>query len=282
MIRGHRFDLREKRRRARRRRIVLGLMIWLLTSVSGAMGAAWFLNHPALRLQSLRLVGARTINADQVQAALAPTLGARFLGLFRQDSVIFLPRRLLAEILRRDFGQLASVALTPGLDRTLRVQVSERRPVAVWCRPGETPCAYLDLTGYPYVTAPRFLGRPLLTIVKPQSPGTAELAALRHQIDLLLGTLRASEGTSFRISSAEWLSLNDIRLTLEGQVGINYRSVFLLINLTKSAETTAENLLSAFENKEFATEFTARWGELEYLDLRFDDKIFYKFQENLL
>lgn len=277
---------RAQKKRQRRAWLILILLL-LLLMIGGFFYAA---NHERLAIKEIVVTGTKSVSAEAVERAARAALAGRYFRLVRRDNMFLYPRETLRATLLAEFDKLASVESSANYDGRLRLMVAEREAVAMWCTSAtSTPCSYLDAFGLAFTRAPMFSGpvmlevvasRPAITNTVPMPSATfRHLRALANTIPTAIPTALLPRAESIR---AELLADNDIRLWVKDSSEVSRRAIPLLMSLTSEPEVLAENLRSAFATPSFLTEIKNRRADLEYLDLRFTDKVFYKFRENLL
>ena len=165
---------------------------------------------------------------------------------------------------------------------TPRIEVSERRPAALWC---DSDCYYLDSTGLVYSPAPQFSNNPLLVLTGLSLPipiGSRPLAIsdfehllkVRAAINRLLQTAPDLAGQTIEaVSLTEpvdyTFNVRNVRL-----MSVGWR---LLTVRRDPVETIVSRLAAAFSAPAFLAAYRLSGVTFDYLDIRFDRKVFYKF-----
>lgn len=112
-----------------------------LVTLAGVTGwALW--ESSLLTARSVQVIGTHELSADEVRAVAAVPLGKPLLRVDPEEvqtRVAALPR-------------VAAVAVSRGLDGTVRIAVTERTPIAIW--PASDGTFLVDATGNTYAMAP--------------------------------------------------------------------------------------------------------------------------------
>ena len=269
---------RARRKRYFRRSMTVGFLILLIL----LFGSWYFWNSSFFSLTNIAVTGTETISVERLVQAVNNVLGEKYLNLFSRRVNWFYPRMKLLAELHRQFPGLLEINVTNFLWGTLRVEISERQPVALWC---DGDCYYLDSTGLVYSPAPQFSNNPFLLltdIALPTPLGSRPLAIsdfqhlleARSALNQLLQTAPEFAGQTIdAVSLAEPVdyafNVRNVRLAPTG-----WR---LLTARQDSIETIVSRLVAAFSTPSFLTEYRLSSTTLDYLDIRFDHKVFYKF-----
>lgn len=280
-------DLIARKRVVRKRRRKISLFIFLFVLV-GLIGLFFYLaNHERLAIKEITIYGNKTLNNESLLVATREVLAGRYLGLIRRDNFLFYPRKELTLALKQKFDKLATLDLTASYDGQLTLFITEREARVLWCLELAAPCVYLDQTGLAFSPAPQFSGPVMLTVLAsrvatlnsfPLSAGDfAHLLSFATRLPPVLPKSLMARPIAYR---ASLLPEGDLELWLKG-VGENLANpIRLRLNLADDPAQLESSLQSAFGVTNFLEEVRSRRADLEYLDLRFADKVFYKFRED--
>ncbi|MEK7552513.1 MAG: hypothetical protein AAB505_00170 [Patescibacteria group bacterium] len=288
MVSQHDYLRSTPRERAWSWRLICLCLALLVTSVGGAV---FFLNQERFALREIVITGNRLIPTTDLVSAVKKTL-SRDHWLLRTDRFWFYSPLTVARELSNNFDRLMAVAVSASTFNTLRVQVVERQPTAIWCR--ET-CFYLDETGTVFASAPDFSHAPVPVITGEWSPrpvnatttpvqavglGTqpiprsdfGRLRSLVSKLNQFLATTVLAGQTIWRIDVS---TVGDYEFYSEPREPD--QSGFKIISTRRQTETEIISLLhSTLTVATFKNEL-AIGRALTSLDLRFPGKIFYRF-----
>lgn len=252
------------RRRVRRRRLLIAYSFLSILIMGGAL---YGLRQDAVRISHIQIFGADQSLAEAVRAAMQGS----YIGLVPRDSTFFFPRaRIRSEIIEQ-YPSIAAISLFRSGLTGLSIRISDRVPVARWCGLAPTPgadeyCYVFDASGF--VFAPVGTSTQTINSAKLYAPLAGDpLEPLRATISYTerlpstfdfarqLATL-GSPVVSIVIRGDE---IDDI---LESGTRITY-----VLGREQDAYTA---LVSARKNMNLAD------GSVEYIDLRFDGKVYLK------
>lgn len=257
----------QKRRPFPRRLLFVPLVLLLLASLG--VGLWYALRLPALRVGSVVVYGAHRIGADDIEPAVrAAVSGTRWV-VFPADSLFVVSAEAVERRLRDAFPEIQEVDVDKRLPNRLIVRVAERRLWGVYCAAGGGPraCAYLDGRGTAYEVLARYEGW-LLPVIYGSDPAALGTSAVPPETLAFYGQAEdALHGLGTRLLSLSVSSSTpgDARLaTAEGWT------------LIVTSSRPAGEWLGALEA--LLADIGPRRANLDYVDLRFGAKVFYKFK----
>jgi len=274
---------RRRERRDRASRLLLGatLILFLVGGTMALFNLSW------LRVTAVTVIGETDTDRVAITAFVKERLAGRWLGLIPRDSVFFLTDNLLAESeFKARFPGLASARVDWINLNALQVAVTDEPSKMLWCvvAAAGKQCYHLAPSGLIYQPAPSFSIQ-VLTEIETDRPVTtthqqviapAILARVLALVDFVEVNLSGWLPDGWRLLKVETRTANDFALVLVQ--GDNLERVSRIIfSAEASVEDTAINLNSVLGNEEFLAEWRATGGQLEYLDLRFPGKVFYRF-----
>lgn len=235
--------------------------------------------EPSLRVSAIEVAGAEAVSEEAIRGAVRESLAGSYFGLVPKESIIFYPERAIERELERRFLRLSRVEVSTRNLRTIRIGVAERRPAHLWCGSVRevvtTECFFLDETGYAFDRSATFSGS-ALTRLYGELEGAGETALGKR----FLPEAEFAELNLF-VKAVEALGLSPVSLVKKG--GGDYDLHLkdggkLVFALKDGAEKAASNLESALGVDPLKNDMAAKRDRLEYIDLRFGNKVFFKFR----
>src|SRR3990167_11487954 len=161
-------EILKANRRARQKRFLRrGASIAILVTLVLSFGGWYLWNRPTFALTKILIMGTERVSREQINKVADNVLAGQYWGLWRRRVNWFYPRTALLIALRREFPELATIEAANLSFGTLRINVAERQPAALWC--GEK-CYFMDNTGLLYASAPEFSNDPFFTLLGPPLP----------------------------------------------------------------------------------------------------------------
>ncbi len=277
MFYGRSKNFRSARLRERRRRALLvrgGIAFAAVAVLFG--GSVWVARLPSLSVSAVTVRGAVTVPVADIERTVAGQIAGAYLALFPKSNAALLPRDEVAAAILAAFPRIRSVDVARDNLNGLTITVDERTPYALWCGVAHpagggdpTGCYFLDDSGYIFTGAPDFSGDVFFRYFgpAPEEPINANFLTPGEFTELDLFA-RSARDVGVKPVSLAVLDAPDAELHLEGGSRI-------LFNRTGNLSDVLQNLKSVLESDVFRTRGSLT---LDYVDLRFGNKIFYKFK----
>lgn len=260
--------------RARRRRVrIYAILASLLGLIVVAYGLHWISYRPSLRIGEISVRGATTQNPDDVTAHVQAELAQTSWRFFPRDSIFFYPKKELQASVATKFPRLKSARIGRGsvLGTQLIVNVDERVPYATWCRGNvidpALECFVFDENGYIFAPLGSHTTDVSYAFVGGVEGEPVGKLFANGQLPELLKYLKVLEQEGFR----------PLRIWIE-----NERDFAVLLqngfSIKASFGQDTHVLLGNLKLVSVSPALRGREGELEYIDLRFGNRVYYKFK----
>ncbi|MBI4133878.1 MAG: FtsQ-type POTRA domain-containing protein [Candidatus Terrybacteria bacterium] len=251
--------------------ILRGSILVTLAALLG--GALYLVRAPFLRVTEVRVLGAHAVSASAIEAVVREELSGNEFLVIPRDNLLFVSAGRIRETLAREFGGLLDIRVNREFPKRLGITVSERDLWGIAC--DEVPrngvsghCFYLDRDGTTYEEVSGVSGwlLPVIylnrTVAEGASAVPSELISLFDRSRDALGGIH-EQLLSMTVATA---TPGDVRLRVA-------KGWELLITSDREPVEWAKMLKTLLED-----EIGERAGRLDYLDLRFGNKAFYKFR----
>ena len=238
-----------------------------LVAAGGLIVAAFYI--PSLRLSVIIIEGLSPAETKILREEIEQNLAQKYFYVFPKDNLILFPKEKVETLLRAK-PRIQEFMMEREFPSTLKISLTERETWAVWCqKDAKTPCLLLDRGGFAFVVSPAFSGTAILKIIDERNEefiGKNILPGVQFQklAELVERLPRRAEE---EVSAIEIkVSGNAFHLNLKS-------GWYLLIDDETDIDTALENLTLALNS-----EIKESRERLEYVDLRFSDKVFYRFK----
>lgn len=284
-----RSDIVRRSKRSRRLRRWLRFFLWLAILLLVAAELSWFAHRDSLLIKEIKITGATPGLTLQIEAVINRELTGNYLGLLPRSNIWLYPRRRLINILASSLPEISEIQIDQAGANGLLVVVKERLAAYLWCGQTGSACYVLDQTGLAFAPAPQFSGHPFFEFYGqlPDTPlGQRPLPpeVFQQVIMLRAGLNKVLSGSALPLVSYR-LSLGQptawFFLLHNPAVADAGNDVTLLVDNRQPLENLLTNFHSALAAPSFIKEYEDNIGSgrpLEYLDLRFGGKVFYKFK----
>lgn len=278
--------IEDMKRKARVRRIRLSILVFILIiSVVYALG--YFSSNSRITINKIVVTGTRIINSPDIEDLVNKHISSKHFKLFDKKNIFIYPRKAIYNDLIKNFTRIDKLSIyLEGLN-TLHIDISERSGAALYCgnnvpevesEVGEN-CYFVNDDGYIFDKAPYFSGN---IYFKYYAPISYEGDALGQQVlpkDIFHSYVRFIEGIiKFKLKPHYLVIDNEGTSSLyldHDPMATNPKIIF---KNDSDLEKILDNLSLSMSKDSFASEIYSKYNTLLYIDMRFNNKVLYKFQ----
>lgn len=258
--------------------VLFGLIVW---------GLSYLSNDKHVVIDKIEITGAHIISQEGIEKEVKNNLSGEYIHLFSKSNIFIYPRNKIYNNLLLNFPRIESLSVYRDNLRTLHINISERTGSYLYCgvtipenkeEIGEN-CYFINDNGYIFDEAPYFSGNIYFKYyVSLEDNSTSPLGKQMVQADEFRRMMRFIDGVNS-------IGLKSIYMHIDSD-GTNYLYLNHSINNSipriifkndSDFEAILENLTAAMKKKEFADEVKSKYNTLQYIDLRFKNKVLYKF-----
>jgi hypothetical protein len=277
----------KRKRRMRRIRLLILFSVFFISS-GGAL--AYFSSNSHITIHAVTVTGTQVINGSDVESQVRSDLSGKYIHLFaRSNSFIYPRKKIYADILAQ-FPRIDTLSVYRDTLTTLHITITERAGSYLYCGAtvpeaasdvGEN-CYFVNNDGYIFDKAPYFSGD----------------VYFKYYLALADADSLNPLGTQMLPSD----SFHALTRFIDGVISLGFKPTYLImgndgtntlyLNHDKSVTTPTiifkndsdlsiilDNLSTAMTKPEFANEINSKYSTLLYIDLRFNNKVVYKFQQ---
>ena len=266
---------------------VIWIWVVFLSLVFLLAGAVYLLRLPYWQIKKVEIKGLVIVDPADINTKVNNFISGRKFFLLPQSSYLLFNSNDLALLLKQDFPRLEQVLVKKTLPDSLEVVVKERELFGVFCsspqdlenKIWEGKCVYIDKTGFAYNAAPVSSGSLLLKI--KSDAAEARVGAILLDQDLMNDFMLLSEGlekvAGIRPVAFEFFSQISSEIKVETSGGFK-----ILFKRGDNFENAFRVLKTVLEQEIYPHTFGSvgvkgKRAQLEYIDLRFGNKVFYRF-----
>jgi hypothetical protein len=249
------------------------LVLWLVVGAVVIVGAIVLIKLPRLQVNNVEVIGANVADPGDVAEFVKMELQGKKLFFLPKTSLILLPEHRLEKDIKSHFSRFQTVSVSRKNLSTITVTVSEFQGVYLWCADEDT-CDFMDQNGIAFAPAPYFSGSAYPKVFA----GTAQplpFQALNqpelHTLGLLLTKLPA-----IQIIPTEFHFNSDHETDVTFNHGGNQANILFDPNIDTQDALNA--LFTGLRTDPLASKFRDPSKVLQYIDLRFSNRVVYKFQ----
>lgn len=276
----------ERIRRAHHKRLALAVGVWVGLVVAVALLVLALFASKQIAIQTVSFQGNKAVSSRELFAVVAPHLEGAYAHLFSRRNIFAFPRRAIESDIIASSVRIESVAIERDGFSRLIITIVERDAVGLWCAPpgvSAVSCYFIDATALAFAPAPRMNGRSFVAYERalPLKPIGAQLE-LQERFDELNEFIGFIAPLGFNTRRVVWMD-DALEIVTTFATAMGDEDVRLRVPLTGPYEQAFTNLASIVrlqkDKKVGADEEPFIFANLEYVDLRFENKIFYKQKE---
>ncbi len=262
-------------RQKKRRYILIFSCAGLILVLGGLVGLSYV--H-RFQIQDVSVSGNIVTETKDVKAVVMETIAGRRFGVFSKKNKFIYPEDLVVENLKNRFPRFEAVSIRER-DRVVEVTVIERKGDYLWCGTDPDhaidPCYFLDYTGVAFSLAPQF------------SRGVY-FRFYSQDTDVVPGSVVFSEkeftDMNTLIEGIHTLGFDPVSIVVtafDNEYVTLSDGVRVIVDPRDDVVTTLETFTSALKDSVLQKKMKSNQSGLEYFDLRFSNKVYYKFRDSL-
>lgn len=266
------FDKNSELRRSRRIKLFFVFLLLVLLVVAGIIA---FLRKKEFQISHVSVVGTKSLDSQQILDITNKYLSGHYAVIIPKTNTLLLSKGELSQYILDELPSLSRVTISFVEKNSIQVTVNEKKPSYVWC---DTKCYFVDDTGMIYEESPQFTKGIFTTF----SGGTIEGDPIKK----------------YFISDAQFMKMQEILAVLDqlsfGVLGVKFgediiiyinsingttlgTQTSILVTPTEPVSDIKGALSLILNDKTFSGNVLSKGSLLQYIDIRFPEKIYYKF-----
>ncbi len=276
----------ERERKAKKRRLY-----FLFATVVVFLSILSFVSHlRSINISNVIVEGNRISSVRDITKSVNKTIEGNYLFIFSKSNIFIFSKSSIEKNLLYEFPRLESVSVSRLGFNGIKVEIKEREGQYLWCGyleedlniNSESTCYFTDGEGYIFGTSPYFSGNAYFkfygseTMDRTNSPVGQNLVAKERFIELLR-VVYGLERLGIISESIRIRDNGEYHVFLEKTANNQDFKPFIILSKDNVLEESLDNLAVAFSSVDFKKQFDEQRDSLLYIDLRFKDKVYYKF-----
>lgn len=265
------------RRKRKRRNIKIAFVAFVF--VASVLVSSFLSHRPQIRVSNISLNGGVLVRQEDVSDKTKNFLSGSYLFLYPRNSSFWYPQKGLEEYLKINFRRIDTIDIYRSGFKTLIINITERKPFGIWCDNMNTSvstttdqkCYFLDQNSTIFSEAPYFSGDAYFKYygsIGTSTPiGNYYMASssMFDDINTFVDMIRRkSLHPMYLIKKDD----GDFSIVISGGGEI-------LFDTKKPISVTAQNLDSLLKTPALSLDANGILP-VDYIDLRFGNKLFYK------
>ncbi|MDD5721381.1 MAG: hypothetical protein PHT16_02965 [Candidatus Pacebacteria bacterium] len=273
----------------RRHKVFLNKILILLIVVLAFFILLVFLSRlKNINISEVDIVGNKVLDTETLKSAVDKKISGKYIWLFPKTNIFIYPQNTIKNELQNEFKRIKNINLKIKDTKTLGISLIEREAKYTWCgstdvgrpnfgRPTSVDnteqCYFVDEDGYVFDQAPYFSGNVYFKFYGTQSESYFSKQNFKQLIlfrDVLVGM-------GLKPIAMYATNDGDLQVFLSGKNSSGTEPKIIL-KADADFQNVAENLQAALDTEPLKSKFKNKYSTLEYIDLRFGNKVYDKFQ----
>jgi len=282
----HLEELKRKKRRILRIKIIFFVFIFIIFIIGLVFLSRW----KNINIDTITVSGNKVVETKEIEDAIHSKIDGYYLWFFPKTNFLLYPKKQIKNELTVKFKRLKDVSINIKDTKTLEISLSEYNGKYTWCGDSipsdenteEDTCYFMDENGYIFDDALYFSGNVYLKFfgkIKNNIENPIGSYFLPDNFIKLVSFIDNVKQMGLKLSSILVKDDGDIEIYLEPNGSVNIPKI--LLKSDADFEKIAENLQAVLTTEPLQSDFKNKYSSLLYIDLRFGNKVYYKFAEEI-
>ena len=281
-------EIKRARKKARVRSFVIFGIFFVLIVVGLSFLSSW----GKITINKTNINGAHIIREDEILKIVNNDLSGKYFYLFSKNNYFIYPKTKIENDLLKNFTRIEKLSIKDSKVDTLEISLTERSGSFLWC--GESVptvfedigenCYFINNDGYIFDRAPYYSGNLYFKFYLPiEMEGNSPLGKQMLSKNEFISIVEFIDKINSLGLKSIYLVFNqdgtrDLFLEKKSPSTNNPKIIFYTDGDNGNLIRLAENLSLAMAKSEFAEEIKNNYNKLLYIDLKFKNKVLYKFE----
>ncbi len=276
-----------KIKRKRRLRALRLIIIFLILFLSIFFALAFFSFTPKMTINKVVVTGNNIINSQDVISLVRKEINGKYYGLFSKADIFIYPHNEIYKNLLLTFPRIKKVSITRKNFNTLYININEKSASYLYCgsvipdiksKVGEN-CYFMNNDGYIFSKAPYFSGNVYFKYYLKVKNRDKLLGQTIIEPEYFHNLVRFIDGIkALGLKPVSLVIIDDGTNYLYLGHNLNETTPKIIFMKTNNLKNILSNLSIAMNKALFADEINSKYSTLLYIDLRFKNKVLYKFK----
>lgn len=267
-------ELKKKRRKIFLKRMFFLVFFFIIVLV----GLSFLFKWQKLNINNIQISGNKVVETKMIEDVIKEKIAGSYLWFFPKTNFLLYPKGGIQKELAIKFKRLKNISLNIQNLQNLNVSLEERTALYTYCglAPAELDasnqkCYFMDESGYIFDEAPYFSGEVYLKFY-----GMADSYFFEPNFTKLISFKETLEKIGIKPAIIFVEDTGDIKVFLSSATA--QLGPFINFKADADFNQVIENLQSILTTEPLKTEFKTKYSSLLYIDLRFGNKVYYKFR----
>ena len=268
-------EYKKKKSKNLRKKVYLILFLFLVVFIS----LVFISRIKKINIDQIIVTGNKVVDTKDIENITQQKLDQKYIWLFPKSNAFIYPEKSIKNNLLTNYKRLTDVDLKVKDNKILEIFVKEREGKYIWCgdiKPVENTldqkCYFSDSEGYIFDTAPYFSDGVYLKLYgKINNENKIGTYFVPESFKNIIHFKDLVEKMDLKIRSVSIQENKDMNMYLSSGAEIRFNSL-------SDVEKLSQSLQAAIITPPFSTDFKNNPSSLLYIDLRFGNKVYFKFK----
>lgn len=260
----------------RRQRVLLNKVLLSLFALSLVFGILVYISRtPSLNISEIKIAGNKVVDSEEIKAVVSEEIAGNYLWFFPKANILYYSKKNIENKLHDKFKRLKDISFSIKNGGVLEISVTERTALYTWCGdtinlvvgvPSEEKCYFMDEAGFIFDEAPYFSGDVYFKFY----------GAIQN-FEKLVSFKKALENLGLKPVALSTETSGDVKIFLPKGNSLP-TGPEIIFKVDADLPVVVGNLKAALSTEPLLSNFKNKYSSLEYIDLRFGNKVYYKFR----
>lgn len=267
-------ELKKKKHKILLKKIFFIVFLFVLLLVGLSFLSRW----EKININSIQISDNKVVETKMIEKIVQEKISGNYFYFFPKTNFIFYPKKEIVDELTTKFKRIKNISISISNLKTLDISLIERTALYTYCglAPAELDdknqkCYFMDDSGYIFDEAPYFSGEVYLKFYGKTGayffePNFSKLISLKETLEKI-----NVKPATFYIENT-----GDIKVFLSSTT--TELGPEIIFKANADFNQIVENLQSVLTTEPLQTEFKTKYSSLLFIDLRFGNKVYYKFK----
>lgn len=260
-------DFLEASKKKKKRRLAIRLLLMFFAIVIAIVIIIWSLYLDYFRIKNIIIEGNSFIEKEKIMESVNNSISGKYFYLIPKNNILIASKKKIADNLFNDFFRVKSVDVSKNFPDGLLVKTEERNPSALLCE--DKNCFFVDDSGYVFEESPFFSGDIFIKFIDRRNERNFSAGSKILPEEEFRNLINFSESLS-----KDGIKISSIILKNEGLYEFHTSEEwYILLSERSDYKISVDNLRIALNEQ-----IKEKRPELEYIDLRLQNKVFFKYR----
>ncbi|MDQ3244900.1 MAG: hypothetical protein M3P22_00935 [bacterium] len=270
-------QLKQEKKKKSKRKLFIFLSIFIVFII----GLIFLANWKEINIDNVNVTGNKIIESKEIEDIIHKNLSGKYLWLIPKTNGLLYPEDKILDELHNKYKRINTLEIDTNDFKTLDVTLTENIASYTWC--GDTQvvdateesCYFIDKDGYVFDKAPNFSGDVYYRFygeIKKQNDSPIGFYFMPKIFNNLINFKQVLDNIKLETSSI-FVKGKDTEISLKKN-----NNAKIIFKTNDDLIQIGQNIQSSVLTDPLKSRIEKEYDSLLYIDLRFDNKVYYKFK----